>query len=587
MIRGEHPNPQFRRDSYICLNGKWEFEKGQFDNDFNRTLSNEICVPFCVESELSGIWQKDFCKHCVYAKTLFFSEEDLSERLVLHFGAIDYYAQVYCNGKKVVEHKGGYTPFEADISTFVKVGNNRITVLVEDDVLSDAPSGKQSDKQDSYGCFYTRVTGIWQTVWLEKTPIKYIRNFRFFPNAKKGNIVVELETQGKGNAEIIVTYENKEVGKVFAQVNDRHFFEIQLKEKHLWEIGNGRLYDVEIRFENDKVYSYFGLRDIAFNGKTFTLNGKPLFQRLVLDQGYNPKGLYTAEKDSDFVRDIELAKKLGFNGARLHQKLFEPRFLYYCDKMGFIVWGEYASWGACYYNLDGLTSFLHEWKECIERDFNHPSIVVWCPLNETWMDLKETDKVRDVRFVQAVYAFTKALDDTRPCIDVSGGYHGKFTDIYDIHTYSDPKALKDEIDALYLRGEIIYRNDYILSPWKMFEKTDYDNKLPVMISEYGGVSFCSEGNGWGYISSDSEEDFVNGYIERTKLLLDCPVISGFCYTQLYDIEQEQNGLFTYSREPKLSEVAMKKIADCNKMISAIEKGKNISYFFRQIKKRFF
>ena len=571
MYRTEHPNPQFQRDTYECLNGTWEFEIGTGEDKINTKLEGNIQVPFCVESELSGVGVREHFKHCIYSKEIQVEEETLKGRYVLHFGAVDHDAKVFCNGVFVGEHSGGYTPFEIDIAPYCVVGKNRITVLVSDDIHANVPSGKQTNRDASFGCFYTRVTGIWQTVWLERTPKNYIKNFRFYPSAKEGKVQVEVEVEGTGEVEIDISYQGKIMGSAQSEVKHRYYFNIPLAESYLWELGCGRLYDVAIRFGEDKVQSYFGLRDVEFQGKQFLLNGECVFQRLVLDQGYYKKGLYTAGSDEDFLADIKRGIQLGFNGARLHQKLFEPRFLYHCDKMGYMVWGEYASWGVHYYNLDGLSQFSREWTEAVERDFNHPSIVIWCPLNETWMDLQETEKARDIRFVEAVYGLTKALDKTRPCVDVSGGYHGKVTDLWDIHNYYGPKELEEELRLLEEKGIVRFGEGEINSPQYQEEGAIYDGQLPVQISEYGGVSFSADEEGWGYISSSNEEEFIQGYIDRTKLLLNSPILSGFCYTQLYDIEQEQNGLFNYDRECKFSEIGMERIAECNRQIARIEK----------------
>lgn len=574
MYRTEYPNPQFQRETYKCLNGMWEFEIGSGEGKINTVLEGKIQVPFCVESELSGIGVTEHFKHCVYSKEIQVDDDDLQGRYVLHFGAVDYHARVYCNGVLVGEHRGGYTPFEMDIAPYCAVGTNRITVLVTDDIHENVPSGKQTNKDTSFGCFYTRVTGIWQTVWLERTPKNYIKNFRFYPNAQEGKVQVEMEVEGTGEVEINISYEGKPMGAAKGEVPHRYYFDISLAEIHLWELGCGRLYDVTIQYGEDKVQSYFGLRDVAFRGKQFLLNGKSVFQRLVLDQGYYEKGIYTAESEQMFVDDIEKGLDLGFNGTRMHQKLFEPRFLYHCDKMGYMAWGEYASWGMHYYNLDGLSQFTKEWIEAVERDFNHPSIVIWCPLNETWMDLQDTEKARDIRFVEAVHGLTKALDKTRPCVDVSGGYHGKYTDLWDIHNYFSAENLKEEMRLLEKEGIVRFGKGEINSPQYQEENAIYDGELPVQISEYGGVSFSAGEEGWGYISSSNEEEFIQGYIDRTELLLKSPILSGFCYTQLYDIEQEQNGLFYYGREAKFSKAGMQKIAECNRQLASIEKEGN-------------
>lgn len=563
--RTEHPNPQFQRNNYECLNGKWGFRTAAVSNG---GIPQEIEVPFCPESVLSGIGKTDLITDCVYTKEIEISPEDLRGRLFLHFGAVDYFAEVYVNGQKAGSHAGGYTSFAAEITPFVKAGKNGIEVRVHDDVRENAPSGKQTKKQDSYGCFYTRVTGIWQTVWLERTPEDYIKSIKFYPDAEHCRVSAELVTEGKGHTEIAVFYEGREVGRAEGDGYYRQKFEIALSEKHLWECGNGRLYDVTVKFGNDEVKSYFGLRDVRYEGKKFLLNGKSVFQRFVLDQGYYPDGIYTAPNTETMKRDIGLAISLGFNGARLHQKVFEQRFLYECDKAGFMVWGEYASWGVEYERLEALGQFIGEWREAVEQHFNHPSVVTWCPLNEVWENLDDKGKARDVRFVEAVYAVTKLLDPTRPCVDASGGYHGRYTDLFDFHCYHAPEEIAAYIGAIEERNELVMDTLYAKNPE---DGTLYRETLPLNASEYGGVAYVTEG-GWGYRTKNSEEEFVKDYIAMTGQFLNCGKISGFCYTQLYDVEQEQNGIYTYERKPKLSGRAMRKIAECNRSVAEIEKN---------------
>lgn len=581
--RTEHPNPQFRRESYECLNGEWEFEFGAADK-INTPLSSVIEVPFCPESKLSGIGITDFVPDCVYSKVITVTEEDLTRRIVLHCGAVDYQAAVYLNGIKLCSHTGGYTPFETELNAAAKAGQNRLTIVVHDDTREKILSGKQSGKRESYGCFYTRTTGIWQTVWLERTPKHYIRALRVYPDEKSNRLEAEVETEGAGTVSLRVLYEGREVGFAEGDTGFRKRFSIPLSERHLWEIGSGRLYDVEITFGEDKIYSYFGLRSVGYEGYRFLLNGRSVFQRLALDQGYYPDGIYTAPNAENMKEDIALSRSLGFNGARLHQKLFEPRYLYECDRAGYMVWGEYASWGIDYDNLNGLGRFLSEWREAVERDFNHPCIVQWCPLNETWENLGDRTKTRDIRFVEAVYAFTKALDGTRPCVDVSGGYHGRYTDLFDFHCYHSSEEISGYIKAIEERGELIMDTVYAANPE---QGAVYDGTLPLNASEFGGVAYrrdgCATGlkgstpcvqeeNAWGYRASMSEEEFVNDYIAISGQFLKCDKISGFCYTQLYDVEQEQNGFYTYDRKPKLSARAMERIAECNRSAAEIEKS---------------
>lgn len=562
--RTEHPNPQFQRESYECLNGKWKFGIGTPAAE--GALSDEIEVPFCPESVLSGIERTELFTDCMYAREIQVLPEDLAGRLFLNFGAVDHAADVYINGVKAGCHTGGYTAFTVEITPFVTLGKNTIKVCVHDDVRENMPSGKQVKEDASHGCFYTRVTGIWQTVWLERTPSEYVKSIKFYPDAENRCVKAEVITEGRGHTEVVVSYEGREVGRAEGDGYYLQTFDIPLKERHLWEIGKGRLYDVTVKFGRDVVKSYFGLRSVRYEGKKFLLNGKSVFQRLVLDQGYYPDGIYTAPSTDTMKRDIELALSLGFNGARLHQKVFEQRFLYECDRAGYMVWGEYASWGVQYEHLDALGQFIGEWREAVEQNFNHPSIITWCPLNEVWENLDDKGKVRDIRFVESVYAVTKLLDPTRPCVDASGGYHGRYTDLFDFHCYHTPEEISLYLKAIETRQELIMDTLYSSLPER---GTVYDGNLPLNVSEYGGVAYISD-SGWGYRKKCSEREFLDDYIKTTVQFLECGELSGFCYTQLYDVEQEQNGLYTYGRKPKLSTEAMQEITACNQRTAKIE-----------------
>ena len=565
MRRTECPNPQFSRDGIVVLNGKWKFSSRYVRG------ATEIEVPFAPESVLSGIGYKGFIPECEYVKNFSAKKPDGDERLFLRFGAVNYEARVFVNGSYVGEHRGGYTPFGFEITDLVTDGENEITVKVNNDVRANVPTGKQSEAEESHGCFYTRVTGIWQPVWLESTPKNYIKSIRFFPDVERTAVKAEVVCEGEGETEIEVRYEGSVVGRSEGYVKFRKTFDIPLSEKHLWEVGAGRLYDVTVRCAGDKVESYFGLRRVRYDGMKFLLNDKSVFQRFVLDQGYYPDGLYTAPDDESMERDVALGMRLGFNGARLHQKVFDPRYLYHCDRAGYMVWGEFPSWGVEYSDLEAFGAVAGEWAEAIERDFNHPSIVTWCPLNETWESLKDARKVRDVRFVDAIYALTKALDPTRPCVDVSGGYHGHETDLYDIHDYNAPETLKVHIESIEKRDEIITPKVYAAEDAGE-DDLRYPPGKPISVSEYGGVSYgAPKDGGWGYRNCAGEKEFIDGYVKLTETLLDSGKISGFCYTQLYDVEQEQNGLYTYDRKSKFSVDAEKRIAECNRTQAAIEK----------------
>lgn len=545
--RPEHPRPQLMREDWMNLNGEWEFEidnalsgeaKGWACPDHH--LNGRILVPFCPESRLSGIGCTDFMQSVWYRRTVSLTREQVGRRIVLHFGASDYETTVFVNGISVGTHRGGYVSFAFDISNAVREGENVITVRAVDDVRDNLiPSGKQSDRYESYEAFYTRTTGIWQTVWLEFTEPVYIKNLQMISDIETPAVTVRLELCGKAPLSLIASYKGRTMGRVdLPQAAGCMTLSVPLQERHVWEIGQGRLYDLELRFGDDLVHSYFGLRTVRFDGLTFLLNEKPVFQRLVLDQGFYPDGIYTAPSDEALVRDIELAKQMGFEGARLHQKVFEERYLYHCDRLGYIVWGEYPDWGCINNDPRNVYAVLPEWEEEIRRDFNHPSIVGWCPHNET--SLREGQK-QFADSIRLVYRMTKALDPTRPCIDTSGFVHVE-TDVFDTHDYEqNPDVFEEHYRMLEERGELYDHQ----------KKHQTYGGEPIFISEYGGIRWSSDAAGWGYGNApQTPEEFKERFRRLTQALLRNHKIFGLCYTQLTDVEQEQNGLYTYDRQPK-------------------------------------
>ena len=549
--RPEYPKPQFERKDWMNLNGEWAFcfDNGRsgearkiYENDdaFDRTIT----VPFCVESELSGIGCKDFIYGVWYKKTVEIPAQYAEKRTVLHIGAADYKTTVYINGKKAGEHKGGYVSFSFDITAFVVPGQNVIVLNCEDDTRDPMiPRGKQCEEFYSRGCDYTRTTGVWQTVWLEFTEKEYISSVRYYPDYRTATLVISAVLSGTADLRAKAFYEGREVGEAFvAGASGNAELTLSLSETHLWEVGCGRLYDLELTFGKDEVKSYFGLRNVWMDGYRFMVNGKSVFQRTVLDQGFYPDGIYTAPTDAALLKDIRLSKACGFNGARLHQKVFEERFLYHCDKEGYLVWGEYPNWGVDHSDPEAVYHLLPEWIEEINRDFNHPAIIGWCPLNETW-DIdgrKQFDP-----YLSLIYRATKAIDTTRPCIDTSGNYHVE-TDIFDVHDYEqDPVKFAKHYEQLKSKGEI----DNCCG-----DRQTYEKGKPIFVSEYGGIKWSretQEGPAWGYGNApETPDEYRERYKGLTDALLDNPLMFGFCYTQLTDVEQEQNGCYYYDRGEK-------------------------------------
>ena len=563
--RSEHPDPQFQRKDWLNLNGEWDFEF-DFGNSGLRAgvlekdeWSRKINVPFCPESKLSGIEYTDFIAAVWYRKSVTVTEAQLEGRVLIHFGAVDYETYLYVNGEEAGYHKGGYTSFTFDITEFLTAGENVIAVNARDDVRDPlVPRGKQSELYNSHGCDYTRTTGIWQTVWLEFVPKAYVKSFKLFPDTVNATLGVSAVVEGEGAFKAEAFYDGRLVGSFEKTAAGFVSGDIKLSETHLWEVGCGRLYDLKITFGGDEISSYFGLRDIRIDGYKVLINGKSVFQRLVLDQGFYADGIYTAPSDEALEKDIRLSLAVGFNGARLHQKVFEPRFLYHCDRLGYIVWGEFGNWGLDYSRDGALEAMLPQWCESVARDFNHPAIVGWCPFNETW---DRDGRKQNDELLRIVYRVTKQLDETRPCIDTSGNFHVE-TDIFDVHDYEQKvEIFKGNYDRLMTEGVLFEHFP---------DRQEYDGKKPAFVSEYGGIqwSLGSRGDAWGYGNAPkSEQEFIDRYKGLTDALLDNERMFGFCYTQLYDIEQEQNGLYYYDRSPKFAPEIFRRI---NSRKAAIE-----------------
>lgn len=549
--RAEYPRPQFVRPTWMNLNGQWQFEidqgaTGRSRGLVKKELSGAITVPFCPESELSGVNHKDFMAAVWYRRTFILPEDAANQRVLLHFGAVDYRCEVWINGQSVGTHEGGYVSFSFDVTDALVQGENTVVVCAEDDQRHGRqPFGKQSDRYHSYACSYTRTTGIWQTVWLEWVSPVYIQSVKMIPDAANGAVHLDAAICGDAAGMSLMakaSFAGSAEGMAEVRVDGSHArLTLNVVNKHLWGPGAGNLYDLRLELNSgakivDGVDSYFALRTISFAGKKCLINGKPVFQRLILDQGFYPDGIYTAPTDDTLRRDIEMSMAMGFNGARLHQKVFEQRFLYWADKLGYLCWGEMPSWGIDPARPHTMTIFLREWLEVIERDFNAPCIVGWCPWNEVWGESNEG--LRELTLMMT-YRATKAADRTRPCIDASGGLHTE-TDIYDLHDYEQEPA---KFSSHYPHAEM---------PREPFRgRQEYDGEKPFFVSEYGGIRWTEDASGWGYGAAPvTAEEFIARYAGLTQALLAHPGHMGFCYTQLTDVEQEQNGLYTYDRKPK-------------------------------------
>jgi beta-galactosidase/beta-glucuronidase len=586
LPRPEYPRPQLRRSRWINLNGEWAFAFDDGDaglaggwqnaraeglcvlggSPFDRTIT----VPFCYQSELSGIGDASFHDIVWYAREFEMpAVNGPEERLLLHFGAVDYRAIVWVNGAHVTCHEGGHTPFTADITH--ALGERNVVVVRAEDPSRDTTilRGKQYWKERSEGIFYTRTTGIWQTVWLEPVSAKRVDALRLTPDLEAGAVDVEVALEGFEpgfSLRLAVSLQED------ALLDDRMTLRAPLVERSLpllergtapetphlsewprpalWSPENPNLYDLRIELLDaegrllDAVESYFGMRKVEARDGHVYLNGRPCYQRLVLDQGYFPGGLLTAPTDDDLRRDIELAKEMGFNGARKHQKAEDPRWLYWADTLGFLVWGEMAN--AYTYSPGYVRRITAEWEQIVRRDYNHPCIVVWVPMNESWGVPELATDPAQVEHLLAMYHFTRSLDPTRLVVSNDGWEHA-LTDLCTIHDYGGAEDLARRYRTPESSVAARPANRPIYAPGHGYRGE------PILITEFGGMAFADAGSeGWGYSTVTDAEGFLESYEALIEALLESDLVQGFCYTQLTDVEQERNGLLTFDRNPKAS-----------------------------------
>ena len=585
LPKPEHPRPQLVRENWINLNGIWGFEIDAGDSGLERglakrELTGEILVPFAPESVLSGIEHVDFMEAVWYRRTVTIPQEWAGHNVLLHFGAVDHDATVWVNGIEVARHRGGFTPFTADLGGVTEPGTEAVIVVRARDSRHEMQArGKQATWYNNTHCQYTRTTGIWQTVWMEAVPEVHVKRLRMTPNLAGSSITIDVPiSQNRAGHTVTAVLSDK--GDVTVETTARADLDltptlrlsIPAESLRPWCIEDPFLYDLEVTVRDtagavvDRVSSYAAVRSVALDGKVVRVNGKAVFQRLVLDQGYWPESLMTAPDEAALVKDIELSMAAGFNGARLHQKVFEERFLYHADRLGYLVWGEFGDWGVSGggtigHNQKPTTSFVAQWLEVLQRDFNHPSIIGWCPLNETHQVLHDRLTVLD-DVTQAMFLATKSADPTRPVIDASGYSHRiRETDIYDSHSYEqNPEQFRIEQQGLSDGKPFVNRN-----PQGEEYSVPYAGQ-PYFVSEFGGIwwnetearqAAAEAGLGsdvstsWGYGERVSNEDeFYARFDGLCGVLLDNPDMFGYCYTQLTDVFQEKNGIFTFDRRSK-------------------------------------
>lgn len=595
--RPEYPRPQFAREDWLCLNGRWQFEIDAGDSGEARglrtgELQDEILVPFCPESSLSGVGQTDFLNAVWYRRVVDIPAEWAGRDVLLHFQAVDYETTVWVNNREVSRHRGGHSPFCCDLTGIASPGEQAVIVVrARDNDRVGKPKGKQSPRYENFGCHYTRTTGIWQTVWMEPVPKVRMHRPRITPDVTNRRFLLQVPmTNSRPDVTLHVGLHD-EAGEITAvclpadgDFTPQVLLEIPEDRVRLWQPGDGQLYDIRLELRDaqgatlDRAETYAGLRSVIIDGKAIRINGRAVFQRLVLDQGFYPDGIMTAPCDEALQEDIRLSLRAGFNGARLHQKVFEERFLYHADRMGYLVWGEFPDWGFPGNPLDpdrspDTATYITQWLEVLHRDYSHPSIVGWCPMNETPpFPLEDFSQLDDVQ--RGMFLATKAMDTTRPVLDASGWAHRvRETDIYDDHSYQQ--------DAEALRAEYAETLGPDLRPQpsgKWGPETPcslpYQGQ-PFFLSEFGGTWWNAEKakqaeaeGSWGYGNRPrTVEEVYRRFETLTRVLLEDDRMFGYCYTQLTDVFQEQNGVYHFDRSPKLDPA---RLATAQQIRAAIE-----------------
>jgi beta-galactosidase/beta-glucuronidase len=560
--RPEHPRPQFQRSDWINLNGTWtfafDFGRSGIERGFARAtkFDKEILVPFCPESPLSGIGYTDFLQSVWYHRHIDIPGEWKGKRVFLHFGGVDFECHAYIDGRHVGGHFGGSSSFYFDITNFVAAGSSfHLVVHAADDTRSTLQGGgKQSLDYYSMGCFYTRTTGIWQTVWLEAVPESGLLSCEQLCDIDTKRLHLKpvfFEPSRNLTFQATALLRGRVICDASMPVTNSGTLTLDLSESFsLWSPEQPTLYDLDLKIVDgdghvrDYVSSYAGMRKIHTEQSIFFLNNEPIYLRFVLDQGYYMHGVWTAPSDQALRRDIELGLEAGFNGARLHQKGFEERFHYWADKLGYLTWAEYPSWGLSLKSDKSARNMIQEWRELVLRDKNHPSIIGWTPLNETW---DVSDKHRHRRLHVDAYETTKSLDPSRPINGASGGCQ-VVTDIYTVHNY--------EQDPVKLQAMLERQEDGSVYQTLGDKEAPYSGQ-PYVVDEFGGIKwipaqeFQYASDSWGYgVPPRSLEEFYERLDGQVNAVLLCSHVAGYCYTQLTDVEQEQNGIYNYDRSTK-------------------------------------
>jgi beta-galactosidase/beta-glucuronidase len=573
--RPEHPRPDFMRADWQTLNGQWEFEFDDEDRGLaerwyasDKQFTRTIQVPYCFQSKLGGIGDTSFHDVIWYRRKFQVPEAWRSRRVLLHFGAVDYEAIVWINGERVGNHRGGHVPFWFDITDWLKPTDNVLVVRAWDPSTDlSLPRGKQYWEPRSRGIWYTRTSGIWQTVWLEAVSPVHIVRLRITPDVDQSQVSIEA-TLSRLEPGLKLRVKTMLRGAVQAQSEvicrqTRPTVILKLDGQQLWSPERPTLYDLALELTSegktlDHVESYFGQRKVSTHAGKVYLNNAPYYLRLVLDQGYWPESLLTPPTDEAIQYDIRMAKAFGFNGARKHQKVEDPRWLYWCDRLGFLVWGEMAN--AQVYNDEYIWRFVDEWQQVIARDYNHPCIITWVPINESWGVPRVLTDAAQQEHVKAMYHLVRSLDQTRLVVDNDGWEHTDHTDLFTLHDYA---RTGEQMAAKYKvleadRGQIPRNGREALAFGYKY------NGAPILMTEFGGIAYRAGSSKaedeWGYSGIEPTKEAMLTRLEGlVKAIKANTVFAGFCYTQLTDVEQEINGLMTYDRKPKADPAEFAKI----------------------------
>ncbi|NLJ87134.1 MAG: glycoside hydrolase family 2 [Firmicutes bacterium] len=581
-LRQEYPRPSLVRDRWLSLNGKWRFD---FDDEkiglqekwwsSGHELGQAINVPFAYQTPASGINSQDYHPVVWYAREFEVPSQWGKDRILLHFGAVDYEATVWVNGITAGCHEGGYVPFSFDITDLLQDGENTLVVRVVDEDRINQPRGKQTATKEQWGCWYIPVTGIWQSVWLEPVAATRFTDIYLKPDIDTESLSIEYtlsEWQAGLSIEIVASLDGGLVAsqevpvpqRISRWLNaplNRGTLSLSVPSPQLWSPENPFLYDLVLRLKKgdqvlDELKTYFGMRKIHVERGQVYLNNRPYYQRLILDQGYWVEGLYTVTSVEELRRDVELTKAMGFNGTRKHQKIEDPYFYYFCDKLGLLVWSEMP---ACYeYDVEGAERLRREWTEAVLRDRSHPCIIAWVPINESWGVDQLAGKVMPeaTAHLMALYYHTKSLDPTRLVVS-NDGWEQALTDMLTIHEYTqDACDLKRRYVAFRQNRhqKAFSHNRLILLP-----EFDYDG-APILVTEFGGVKVEEQQvEGWGYGKAAADyKEMVQRITDLVDVLLEQDEVVGYCYTQLTDVQQEVNGLLDHHHNPKVDVELYKK-----------------------------